>query len=719
MTHMKESPRHKHNNLTGEKCMKNCSEPNQPIIVQDNMLQELPHQNEMYNALLDENVHLQEEIERLNAELAHYKLHYEAAMGQREDLTIRLARSEAMYGAVLSSTSWKITKPMRSIVSGLKRIVKSNRFTYLIAKGVKSLLKDGFSVTWKRVLRKLRNQQNFQNARIPLYTEEELEQQKSVEFSKTIKFSILVPLYNTPEKFLREMIQSVLGQTYANWELCLADGSDSEHGDVRKICLQYAKKDNRICYKKLEENKGISGNTNACIEMATGDYIALFDHDDLLHPAALFEMMNAICDKNADLIYTDENTFQKTPADAYCPHFKADFAPDTLRSYNYICHFTAFSKDLLEKAGGGFRSEFDGSQDYDMILRLTEQAKNIVHIPKILYYWRSHANSVASDISAKPYTMVAAKRALKEHLERVGLKGEVLDSTIPSTYRIAYEIEGNPLISILIPTKDHIDDLKKCIDSIREKSTYQNWEIVVIENNSTEKETFAYYSELEKDRRIRVVTWKGEFNYSAINNFGAKHANGEYMLLLNNDIEVITPDWLEQMLMFAQRSDVGAVGAMLYYPDDTVQHAGVILGIGGVAGHAHKYFQRNSYGYMSRMSIAQNYSCVTAACALIRRNVWEEIRGLDESFKVAFNDVDMCMRIRRAGYLVVWTPYAELYHYESKSRGVEDTPEKKKRFEGETLRFQARWAAELKAGDPYYNPNLSLVREDFSMKEFQ
>ncbi len=450
--------------------------------------------------------------------------------------------------------------------------------------------------------------------------------------------------------------------------------------------------------------------------MSTGDFIALFDHDDLLHPAALYEMMKAICEENADFIYTDENTFQKTPEDAYCPHFKADFAPDTLRSYNYICHFTAFSKKLLDKLGEGFRSEFDGSQDYDMVLRLTEQAQKIVHIPKILYYWRCHVNSVASDISAKPYTVVAAKKALQEHLKRVGLKGEVLDSSIPSTYRIAYEIEGNPLISILIPNKDHIDDLEKCINSIREKSTYSNWEIIIIENNSTEEETFAYYEELKKDSRIRVVVWDSEFNYSAINNFGAQSARGEHLLLLNNDVEILTPDWIEQMLMFSQRNDVGAVGAMLYYPDDTVQHAGVILGIGGVAGHAHKYFNRGNYGYMSRMTIAQNYSCVTAACVMISRDVWDEVDGLDESFKVAFNDVDLCMRIRKAGYLVVWTPYAELYHYESKSRGFEDTPEKQKRFQGEVLRFQDRWGKELQEGDPYYNPNLTLVHENFSCR---
>lgn len=653
---------------------------------------------------------LEEKHKKSTKELDHYKRHYFAAMSQ-------VATYQGMYNAISNAAWWKITKPGRVVGIWLKRLLKSNRFTNLICKGIRCLLREGIRSTWKKAKRKLFNQMDFQKARIPIYTPEELEQQKKVQFPRNVKFSILVPLYNTPEKFLREMIQSVIDQTYANWELCLADGSDNDHADVGKICLQYVKRDKRIVYKKLEKNLGISGNTNACIEMSSGEYIALFDHDDLLHPAALYEMMVAVCEKNADMIYTDENTFRNTPEDAYTPHFKPDYSPDLLRSYNYICHFTAFSRELLEKAGGGFRSEFDGSQDYDLILRLTEKAQCVAHIPKILYYWRCHSNSVASDISAKPYTMTAAKRALQEHLDRVGLKGKVQDAAAASTYRIEYEIDGDPLISILIPNKDHIDDLQKCIDSICEKSTYRNWEIVVIENNSTEQETFDYYEQIQKDERIRVVTWTSEFNYSAINNFGAKSARGEYMLLLNNDVEIITPDWLEQMLMFAQRKDVGAVGAMLYYPDDTIQHAGVIVGLGGVAGHSHKYFPRNHKGYMFRLTVAQNYSCVTAACVMIRRDVWETIDGLDEAFKVAFNDVDMCMRIRKAGYLVVWTPYAELYHYESKSRGFEDTPEKQKRFEGEINRFKDRWHKELAAGDPYYNPNFTLDREDFSLSD--
>lgn len=683
----------------------------------------LADKNQQLDMLIEKQASQEAAAQEVEKELTHYKLHYFAAINQREELKVQLADAEnrcaaadARYVAITASTCWRMTKPCRVVIEKIKKILRSNRYTYLCAKGVRSLFHDGVKATWRKVKTKIKERNSLFPAGVPLYSKEELAAQKTTKFPRNIKFSILVPLYNTPEKFLREMIQSVLDQTYSNWELCLADGSDDTHTYVGKICKKIAKKDKRIRYQKLAKNIGISGNTNACIEMSTGEYIALFDHDDLLHPAALFEMMKGICEKNADLLYTDENTFRETPKDAYCPHYKPDYAPDTLRSYNYICHFTAFDRKLLKNAGGGFRSEFDGSQDYDLILRLTEQAEKIVHIPKILYYWRSHANSVASNISAKPYTLDAAKKALAQHLERVGLKGEVLDSSIPSTYKIAYEIKGEPLITMLIPNKDHIDDLKKCLDSVREKSTYQNWEIIVIENNSTEQATFDYYEEIQKDNRIRVVTWPGEFNFSAINNFGAQYAGGEYILLLNNDVEIITSDWLEQMLMFAQREDVGAVGAMLYYPDNTVQHAGVVLGIGGVAGCAHKYYNRGDYGYMSRMTIAQNYSCVTAACHLMSRKVWDEINGLDEEFKVAFNDVDLCMRIRKAGYLVVWTPYAELYHYESKSRGLEDTPEKQKRFVGEIQRFQTRWAAELAAGDPYYNPNLTLDREDFSLR---
>ena len=548
-----------------------------------------------------------------------------------------------------------------------------------------------------------------------LLTDEERKAQEETSFSNPVTFSILVPLYNTPEKYLTQMLDSVRNQTYPNWELCLADGSDDSHTSVRTICENLAQSDARIKYQKLEKNLGISGNTNECIRMAAGDWYALFDHDDLLHPSALFEMMKVISSRPADLIYTDENTFNETPKDAFNPHFKPDYAPDNLRANNYICHFTAFRQELLAKAGGGFRSEFDGSQDHDLILRLTEQAEHIVHIPKILYYWRAHKGSTAEAIQAKPYVIEAGKNAVRAHLERIGLKGTVTDGPVPSMYRLKYELTSTPLVSILIPNKDHQEDLKRCIDSILNKSTYENYEIVIIENNSESKEIFDYYETLKQNPKIKIITHNYPFNYSALNNAGFKVSKGEQILLLNNDTEVISPDWLQEMLMYAQRADVGAVGAKLRYPDGTIQHAGIGIGIKMLAGHYHKNFPKESPGYFGRLTYAQNMSAVTAACMMIPRHVYEEMNGLDESFSVVFNDVDLCLRIREKNYLIVWTPWAELTHYESKSRGQdEDTPEKKAFFIKETNRFQRKWNKVLTEGDPYYNPNLTREKEDFS-----
>ena len=539
--------------------------------------------------------------------------------------------------------------------------------------------------------------------------------ESETKFKNNIKFSIVVPLYNTPQRYLTEMINSVVNQTYSNWQLCMADGSDSDHDYVGEYVTSL--EDDRIYYKKLEQNKGIAENTNACIEMAEGDFIALFDHDDVLHPSALFEMAKAIEEKAADFVYTDEVAFMKNRiSDIIAYNYKPDYSPDTLRSYNYICHFTSFSRSLLDTVGN-FNPQYDGSQDYDLILRLTEKAKNIVHIPKALYFWRAHEASVAMDISAKPYAVNAAKSALKAHIERLGLSGIVEDAAAPTTYKIQYDIVGEPLVSIIIPNKDHIDDLKKCLDSVYQKSTYKNFEIIVVENNSTDKETFAFYEQIKaKYENLKVITWDGGFNYSAINNFAVNKSTGEYVLLLNNDVEIITSDWIEQMLMFVQRDDVGAVGAMLYFEDDTVQHAGAIVGLGGVAGHAHKYFPSTSFGFMARMVIAQNLSACTAACLLVDKKVYNAVGGLDEEFAVAFNDMDFCMKIRREGKLIVFTPFAQLYHYESKSRGLEDNSEKRARYNKEVERFQSKWASELKAGDPYYNPNLTLDSEDFALK---
>ena len=588
-------------------------------------------------------------------------------------------------------------------VRKMKRLLKRNPITYRAA------------LACKRAYQKLRIWMKPYFYR-ELYTQEQLEAQRKATFPRSVTVSILVPLYNTPENYLREMTASVRAQTYGSWQLCLADGSDPDCTHVERICRELAAEDPRICYRRLEENRGISGNSNACIDLATGDYIALLDHDDILHPAALYEMVSAICREDADVLYTDEDLFRDNIRRQVSITHKPDFAPDTLRSYNYICHFLCFRRELLDKVGR-FRPECNGSQDYDLVLRLTEVARKIVHIPIVLYHWRVHPGSVAETIDAKPYAIAAAKRALADHLQRLGLKGEVLDSPVLSLYRMRYEIQGEPLVSIVIPNCDHVEDLCKCLTSIFQKTTYPNYEIILAENNSKTRETFGYYDELCAQRsNVRVMHWDGPFNYSAINNYAAEFAKGEYLLLLNNDIEVISPDWIQEMLMYAQRSDVGAVGAKLYYPDDTVQHGGVILGIGGVAGHSHKGAVRSSVGYSGRLITVQNYSAVTAACMMLRRSVYEEVGQLDPAFAVAFNDVDLCMRIRKAGYLIVWTPFAELYHYESKSRGMDNTPEKEARFYREVDLFHERWDKELAAGDPYYNPNLTLNREDFSLR---
>ena len=636
---------------------------------------------------------------------------YDALLKENEEIRQKLAMTEESYRVVSQSHIWRVTRPLRSVLDFIKKIppipflLKAFRYTKRF--GIRS------------AFRRARSRRGEKKAaRRAKYSKAQLAAQRRATFTKDVTFSILVPLYNTPQKFLTEMIDSVKAQTYPKWELCLADGSDSAHSDVGEICLALAKKDPRIRYKKLEKNLGISGNTNACIDMATGNFIALFDHDDLLHPAALYEMMCAIED-GADFVYTDENTFHETPKDAYCPHFKPDYAPDTLRTNNYICHFNAFSRELLEKAGKYFRPECDGSQDYDMMLRLTEKAQKIVHIPIILYYWRAHRGSVATDVAAKPYVIEAAHRALADHLKRVGLEGEVLDTVVPSMYRIKYKLRGTPKVSIIIANKDHVRDLDLCLRSIEQKTTYPNYEIIIVENNSTEQETFLYYETLKSKTNIRVITWSNEdrtFNYSAINNLGVKESNGEYVILLNNDIEILSPGWIEEMLMFAQREDVGAVGAKLYYPDDTIQHAGIGIGLLTLAGHYHRGFPRRHPGYMGRLIYAHNVSAVTAALVMIPRRVWDEVEGLDEGYAVAFNDVDLCMKIRAKGHLIVFTPFAEAYHYESKSRGIENTPAKRARFESEIDRFYSKWQDVLDRGDPYYNPNFSLDSEDFSIR---
>ena len=649
----------------------------------------------------------------------------EAALIERLRSDLALSRSheqqlEKTLSDVTNSTFWKLTWPMRYAVSKSRQIWHTfPLFVFLHdlrAMGVEGVREQARARREYAVLFPSKTLRADRFAPVELLVKQASHQPGG---EAGPKISIVVPLYNTPLNFLEELLDSVVNQTYRNWELCCVDaGQDTavgQHVQAR------AKADPRIRYQKLTENEGIAGNTNHGFELATGDYIALLDHDDILHPCALWYTAQAIVEQGADFVYTDEATFEGKVENVVLYHFKPDFMLDNLRSNNYICHLTTFSKVLMEQAGGGERAEYNGSQDYDLFLRLTEKARKIAHIPHALYYWRSSPNSTASDISAKTYCIDAGIAALKAHYARcsVAVDDVTLIPGTPGYYKTDYTMAHPGRVSILIPTCDHIRDLETCVESIYARTTYPDFEILLIENNSKEEQTFRSYERMRKEHpdTLKVLTWQGKgFNYSALNNFGAQYATGEYLLLLNNDTEVITPGWLEEMVMYAQQKRVGCVGAKLLYPDDTIQHAGVGFGIGGVAGHLHKYFPATSDGYMGRLNYVQDVYGDTAACLLIRKEIYDEVHGLDESYAVAFNDVDFCVRVREAGYTNVFTPFAQLYHYESKSRGMEDNPEKQKRFQGEVLRFQARWGDLLAKGDPCTNPNFDIQREDFSLK---
>ena len=624
-----------------------------------------------------------------------------------------------------NNSLWKATAGLRKIMHTIKR--QTDR--------IKNC--GGPRGIWAKIKYKQRERVAMvQHGTASFPDEARAKKERETVFDNMVKISILVPLYNTPLNFLEEMIASVTAQTYQNWELCLADGSDAEHKEVGEYCLKLAAQDARIKYQKLAKNDGISGNTNECLKLATGEYIGLFDHDDILHPSVLYEYVKVINEQGADYIYCDETTFKNGSVDNMITlHFKPDYSIDNLRANNYICHFSCFKKDLLEGMEL-FRKQFDGSQDHDMILRLTDKAKNVVHVPKLLYYWRSHAGSVASDISAKSYAIEAARGAVADHLRTHGYEHFKITSTraFETIFKITYEIKGEPKISIVIANKDHVEDLRRCISSIREKSTYENYEIIVVENNSETDEIFAYYEELTNgkfdkamkhgdmavsdDNVVKVVKYEGGFNYSAINNLGAEKAEGDYILLLNNDTQVITVNWMEELLMYAQREDVGAVGGKLFYANKTIQHAGVVIGLGAhrTAGHTHYGQSRENLGYMGRLCYTQNVTAVTGACLMVKKELFEKMGGLDTGFAVSLNDVDFCLKLRKAGYLNVFTPFAELYHFESISRGLDDQGEKAKRYNKESEVFREKWREELTKGDPYYNPNFSLDRSDYSLK---
>ena len=542
-----------------------------------------------------------------------------------------------------------------------------------------------------------------------------LRRQKHASFAQKPLISIVIPLYCTPLPYLKELIESVRRQSYENWQLCLADGSPDDK--AKEFLEKHYGREKRIVYQKLKENGGISANTNAAAELAKGEYLMFCDHDDTLEPDALYEIVKAINDIDADVVYTDEDKVSMDGRHYFDPNFKPDFNLFRLRENNYICHIFVVRKSLTDETGM-LRSEFDGAQDFDFILRCCEKAKKITHIPKVLYHWRCHMDSTAADPSSKAYAYEAGRKAIREHYQRMGIDAKVDMTERPGWYRSHIKTQGNPMVSIIIPNKDHTDDLELCLFSMSRKSTYRNYEILIVENNSEKEETFEYYKKLpERYPKVRMLTWEKEFNYSAINNFAAEEAQGEYLLFLNNDVEILTPDWIEEMLQNCQQENVAAVGAKLYYPDDTIQHAGVVLGLGGIAGHIMCRASREDPGYFGRMISVQEISAVTAACMMVKKSEFDSVKGFDETFQVAFNDIDLCMKFRAAGKKIIFTPYAELYHYESKSRGLEDTPEKQFRFDKEVKRFQEKWAQQLEMGDPYYSPNLSVTEGDCSLRE--
>lgn len=546
---------------------------------------------------------------------------------------------------------------------------------------------------------------------------EELDRQRREQFAYAPLISVVVPLYKTPEKYLEKLVESVQKQTYANWELCLSDGS-GQPSLLDKYLRKLEKQESRVRVVRNDTPLKISENTNAALNAAAGEYIAFADHDDLLSEDALYECVKVLQEKpDTELIYSDEDKVSMNGKHYFQPHFKSDYNPDLLCSMNYFCHLVVVKKDLLERAGK-LNGEYNGAQDYDFVLRCCEQTREIYHIPKVLYHWRAHENSTSENPESKRYAFEAGKRAVQAHLDRLQIPARVEMGEYPGLYRVYYQWKEQPLVSILIPNKDHTEDLDKCIRSIEEQSSYRNYEYIIIENNSELPETFEYYKKLEKENeKVRVVHWEKEFNFAAINNFGAEFAQGEYLLLLNNDTEMIGKDCLWELLGPCMREDVGITGARLYYEDGTIQHAGVVIGFGGIAGHTFIGFDGKSNGYFSRIICAQNYSAVTAACMMTKKSVYQQVGGLTEELVVAFNDIDYCMKVKKFGKLIVYNPYAELYHYESKSRGLEDSPQKQERYYKEMKYFVTKWQAFMDQGDPYYNPNLTLSKADFSLRQ--
>ena len=612
---------------------------------------------------------------------------------------------------------------------GVKEIVQHSFRQALPMKIGKSIKQQGWKVkvyyqqfglkqTVRRAIEKLggkevRTYEAFRRSYFP--DKKELNRQRKEQFVYEPLFSIVVPLYKTPLPYLEDLIRSIQAQTYRKWELYLSDGSGKE-SSLKEVLRNYARKEKRIHIIENDCRLNISDNTNRALEQADGDYVVFVDHDDTLAPDALYECVKVLNrEPDAEVIYTDSDKLSENGKRYSEPCFKPDFNLDLLRCQNYICHLTVIQKRFLDKVGY-LNPNYSGVQDYDHILRCVERTNRIVHIPKILYHWRMCPGSVAVDTDNKPYTYELFQKILREHYERMGIQAEV-KAVFPGVVRTVYQLPYEPLVSVIIANKDHRDDLMRCVESLEQESEYKNLEILIVENNSVSEEIFAYYDQVQRQYdNVRVLRYEKEFNYADIQNYAAVRAKGDYLLLLNNDTWLERPESIREMLGYCMRDEVGIVGAKLLYPDDTIQHAGVIVGLGGVADHAFTGMDKDEPGYCCRALCAQEYSAVTAACLMVKKSVYNAVGGMDVELKVAFNDVDFCLRVKEAGHKIIYNPFAVWYHDESKTRGAEDTPEKIERFRGEIEYFQRRWADFLYNGDPAYNPNLALDRHDFALK---
>lgn len=601
----------------------------------------------------------------------------------------------------------------------VRRLTDPSHLGAVVGRTAKTLREQGAEQMWRDVRFRvgLAMHKDFWQHYADIPLKRELKAQRAENLQGPC-ISIVVPLYNTPARYFKQMTGSVRKQTYTNWQLVMMDASDAAHAEVSAKAAALAQKDARFVYRKIE-NGGIAANTTKGFAAATGEYLTLLDHDDVIYPNALYDVVRSIQSTGADFVYSDEIVLSDDFRQLGGYHFKPDFAPDYLRGVNYITHLAVFSRKLLNAAGAYEDPNFDGAQDHDLILRLTEKATKIYHIKKCLYVWRAAAGSTAQTMDAKPYAVAAGERAINAHLQRVGLQGEARAIPgAPGAFQLHYELTGHPRITVMIPNKDHTDDLDRCLTSLYKNAGYDNFEVLVIENNSTDPETERYYAQIpQKFADCRVVRYQGGFNFSAINNFGAQFANGEHLLLLNNDIEITSKDFLRELLSYSQRPDVGAVGAKLIYPDNEIQHAGVIMGINGSAGHSHKGHPADAVGDMYRLVTTQDFMAVTGACLMTKTALYREMGGLDEEkFAVAYNDVDYCLKLWKKGLLNVYTPLAQAIHYESRSRGLDTLSENAKRYEREKANFYEKYQPYIDNYDPYYNPHFTNKVENFGLR---